>query len=568
MRPYKWVIHLLLLSLVAGVLAACNTSPEPDSQVQMTLTPETVTLKPLETFTFEMVVTGTDNTAVTWTMTGGAVMETSGAVTYTAPAETGTYTLTATSVVDPDCSASATITVTSDPEPNTEVEMTLEPATVTLLPLETQVFTATVTGTDNTAVTWAVTGGVLDGSGTTVTYTAPAEAGAYTLTATSVADTSCNASAVITVNPEPASGLVKLLASDAQAEDLFGHSLAVAGDTLVVGAPRSDAAAEDAGTVYVFEKRAGVWQEQQRLSASDGQVGDLFGWSVDVSIDTLVVGNLAEPGSSVYSYTKQADTWAEVQRLDSGGNQDNFGRTLALDGDTLLVSADREDTVAEDAGTVYVYTREGDLWTKQQKLSASDGALKERFGFAVDLYGETALIGAHGYEGLGPLTGYAYVFKKEGDTWAEQQKLETLPFIDGDHFGHAVALNKDSLFIAANRDDYPDKDSGSVHVFTQVEETWTRQTRLNSGSPADNQLFGHALAATDDALAVTALSEPGTVNVLEAEAPWAGQSAVSVQDVAFGQAVDLSGQTLAVGAFHDAELGVKAGAVYLTELTP
>ncbi len=174
----RWLILVVVL-----FLAACSTSSPPLGPVNVSITPGQATLAPGETREFTAIVSGTPDTDVTWSATGGEITGTGNTVTYTAPAEEGSYTLTATSQADPGKQATATVTVSSTPVE--EITVAIDPTSVTLAPGATRSFSATITGTDNTAVTWNATGGSIEGSGNTVTYTAPDTEGTFTVTATS-----------------------------------------------------------------------------------------------------------------------------------------------------------------------------------------------------------------------------------------------------------------------------------------------------------------------------------------------------------------------------------------------
>ena len=158
--------------------------------VSVTVSPTTASLQAGQQTQFTATVSGTTNTAVTWAASGGTV--TSGGQ-YTAPSSAGTYTVTATSIADPTKSASAVVTV-SQP---IQVSISVSPTTASLQTGGQQQFTATVSGTTNTAVTWKASGGTVTTGGQ---YAAPSSAGTYTVTATSVADSSKSASAVVTVS--------------------------------------------------------------------------------------------------------------------------------------------------------------------------------------------------------------------------------------------------------------------------------------------------------------------------------------------------------------------------------
>jgi hypothetical protein len=169
--------------------------------VGVVVSPSTVSLTCSKQTNFNASVSNTTNTAVTWTASGGTILSGSGnAITYSAPASPGTYTVTATSVADPNKKASATVIAAAAPA----VAVSISPATASLAVNASGSFTATVTNTSNTAVTWTASGGTIAGSGNTVTYTAPANSGTYTVSATSVADSTKKASATVIAAAAPA----------------------------------------------------------------------------------------------------------------------------------------------------------------------------------------------------------------------------------------------------------------------------------------------------------------------------------------------------------------------------
>ena len=183
--------------------SAADSTKSASAQVIVTATPPSVlvTVSPtaasIQTSSmqqFTATVTGSANTSVNWSATGGTV---SAAGLYTAPNAAGTYTVTATSAADSTKSASAQVTVTAGPPP---IVVTISPSSASLQPGSTQQFSATVTGTSNTSVTWSGTGGTVSATGF---YSAPNTAGTYSVTATSVADLTKSASATVTVTTIP-----------------------------------------------------------------------------------------------------------------------------------------------------------------------------------------------------------------------------------------------------------------------------------------------------------------------------------------------------------------------------
>jgi len=212
-----------------------------------------------------------------------------------------------------------------------------------------------------------------------------------------------------------------LHASDKQADDYFGISVSVSGDTLVVGAAYEDGGAGDpvrnAGAAYVFTRSGTTWSEQQKLLASDKQADDFFGYSVSVSGDTLVVGAYFENGGgaidtgAAYVFTRSGTTWSEQQILHASDAQatDLFGFSVSVSGDTLVVGAPLENGGgAINTGAAYVFTRFGATWTQQKILHASDKQADNWFGSSVSVSGDTLAVGAP-YENGG--AGAAYIYK-------------------------------------------------------------------------------------------------------------------------------------------------------------
>ncbi len=198
----------------------------------------------------------------------------------------------------------------------------------------------------------------------------------------------------LTIDPRIHTQVAKLTASDGAGGDEFGFSVAVSGDTLVVGAYRDDRGANgNQGSAYVFQRNQGgadQWGQVRQLTASDGAASDQFGSSVAVSGDTVVVGAYlddvgtnADQGSAYVFQRNQggADEWGQVRQLTAsdGTASDHFGFSVAVSGDTVVVGAYRN-------GSAYVFQRNqggADEWGQVKQLTASGGAAADRFGYSV-----------------------------------------------------------------------------------------------------------------------------------------------------------------------------------------
>jgi len=243
----------------------------------------------------------------------------------------------------------------------------------------------------------------------------------------------------------------RLNAADPGLGDYFGLSVAISGDTIAVGAMYDDTVrGSDVGSVYIFVRSGTEWIQQAKLNAADGQPGEYFGRSVAVCGDTVLVGAsewyTGRGAAYVYVRSEGPDgpEWTEQAKLTAtdAAAYDYFGYAVALDGDTALVGARGDDlTGANDAGSVYVFVRTDGVWTEAAKLTANDAAAGDRFGTAVALEGNIALIGADLDDHLGGTdAGAAYVFAYAGGVWTEQLKLGVGQAGGGNHFGVSVAL--------------------------------------------------------------------------------------------------------------------------------
>jgi hypothetical protein len=274
----------------------------------------------------------------------------------------------------------------------------------------------------------------------------------------------------------PASEPVKLAASDATASDYFGCFVAIDGDTALVGAYYDDDSGINSGSAYVFTRSGATWTQQSKLTAADGAASDYFGFGVALWGDTALVGarfgdGAASNSGSVYVFTRSGELWTQQAELNAigGATGDNFGNAVALWGDTALVGAYGDDDAGYESGSAYVFVRTGTTWEQQAKFVAADGATYDGYGASVALLGDTALVGARFADSAGGTNqGAAYVYNLNGADWTEEAKLTAADATDGDSFGVSVALSGDAALVGANGDDDAGDASGSAYVFELV----------------------------------------------------------------------------------------------------
>ncbi len=283
--------------------------------------------------------------------------------------------------------------------------------------------------------------------------------------------------------------------------DQFGYSVAIDGDTVVAGAPYHPTG--DYGAAYVFFRNGSVWTEQTILLASDQNGGDQFGASVDVSGDTLLVGApMNDDGGSnsgaVYVFTRTGTTWTEQTKLiasdDAAG--DEFGHAVSLEGDTALIGAWRDDDGGSNTGSVYVFTRTAGVWTQQTKLNAADRVAADNFGNAISLDGNTAVIGKSGDDGPNN-SGAGYIFVGSGSSWGQQAKLKAADATGFDQFGTTVSVSGDRVVVGAYGDDTAaGANAGSAYIFERSGVIWTQQIKLAPTDPAAADEFGTGVAVS------------------------------------------------------------------------
>jgi hypothetical protein len=360
-----------------------------------------------------------------------------------------------------------------------------------------------------------------------------------------------------------------LKASNGRSSDGFGGSVAIDGETIVVGAPGEDGAAAgvdpepgghlaESGAAYVFVRDGATWTQQAYLKASNPQEEALFGGSVALSGDTALIGSLLEGSPTpitdysldtetggAYVFVRTGGTWSEQALLKAfdGESGDRFGESVAIDGDTAVVGAPREssdalgvdgDPLNSDAyrsGAAYVFVREGAIWTQDAYLKATHPTAE--FGCAVALSGDTVAVGARGdFSGATGVdgdpfassafgSGAVFVYVRAGGTWEPQAFVKPSNTDAFDRFGSSVALEGDTLVVGAPYEDGAgtglDGDassdalgqSGAAYVFVRAGGTWSQRHYVKALVTDFGDCFGGSVAISGDALVVGAGGEDG-----------------------------------------------------------
>ncbi len=452
-----------------------------------------------------------------------------------------------------------------------------------------------------------------------------------------------------------------LKAPNAESNDYFGASVAINGDTVVVGASSedsnqtsitngttasSDNSAPESGAAYVFKRGSvATWQAQAYVKASNADAADKFGVSVAISGDTVVVGATEEDSNQLtitngttastdnsipnagaaYVFKRTGLTWAQEAYLKAPNldTTDNFGISVAISGDTVVIGAFGEDSnqttitngttasssnSAVGSGAAYVFKRSGADWVQEAYLKAPNPELNDNFGSSVAISGDTIVVGAVGEDsnqttinnGSGitdndtaPGSGAAYVFKRDGFTWVYEAYLKAPNSQSDDTFGNAVAISGSTIIVAASGEDSNQTTitnsttassdnsvdgSGAAYIFKRTGTLWAQQAYLKASNAETVDIFGTSVAISGDSVVVGAASEDSNQTTItngsaassdnsasssgaayvfkRTGTTWAQEAFLKAPNAEaldyFGSSVAISGDSIVVGAMGEA----------------
>ncbi len=393
-----------------------------------------------------------------------------------------------------------------------------------------------------------------------------------------------------------------LKASNTDAGDQFGKSVGIDGDTIVVGAhfessnatgidgDQTNNAVPTSGAAYVFVRSNGSWSQQAYLKASNTGFNDQFGGSVAVDGETVVVGaaledsnatgingnqsnNSAQNSGAAYVFVRSDGSWSQQAYLKASNtdSDDEFGRSVALSGDILAVGTGFEDSNAtgvdgeqanndaDAAGAVYVFSRNGESWSQQSYLKASNTEAGDVFGESIAVDGNTIIVGArfedsnatgvNGDEANNDAesAGAAYVYVRNDGSWNQQAYLKASNNEANDRFGTAVGVHGETVVVAAsfedsnatgvdgNQADNSANRSGAAYVFTRSDASWRQRAYLKASNTGWQDQFGVSMALDQDSIVIGARFEDSNatgVNGDQANNDAEGAGAAYVFDLA------------------------------------
>ncbi|WP_366929273.1 FG-GAP repeat protein [Leptospira sp.] len=317
-----------------------------------------------------------------------------------------------------------------------------------------------------------------------------------------------------------------------------------------------------------------LWETQAYLKASNAEANDGFGYSVAISGDTIVVGaagessnqttitngssasadNSASSSGAAYVFQRTGSSWAQEAYLKAPNAEatDFFGLAVAIDGNTILVSANQEDSnqititngptastdnTASSSGAVYVFQRTGSTWAQQAYIKPPNAEANDQFGISLSISGDTIVVGAFNEasnqttitngtsasaNNSAAFAGAAYVFQRSGTTWSQQAYLKASNIEANDRFGSSVSISGDTIVVGSNFEDSNQTtitngaiassdnsaaNAGAAYVFRRTGTTWAEEAYLKAPNAESGDQFGNAVAINGDTIVVGAFSE-------------------------------------------------------------
>ncbi len=391
----------------------------------------------------------------------------------------------------------------------------------------------------------------------------------------------------------------KLLAGNGRTSDLFGYSVAISGDTAVVGSYfHEEGSALNTGAAYIFtfDAQSGTFVQQAMLSASDFRDGDSFGFSVAISGDTVVVGSyrhgpVITRAGAAYVFVKPQGGWSDMNETakltaSDAVTVDELGYSVAVSGDVVAAGSHLDDDKGTSSGSVYLYEKPQNGWVdmnESAKITASDGMSNDRFGDVLAFEGSTLAVSAPYDDDGGVNSGSIYLFEHTAPgVYTQSTKLATAmpslyptPAAEG-HCGASLALSPKYLVAGCPGSGAVADGAGTAFVFEKSGAAWSNLppvARLSASDAAVSDAFGSSVAVEADTIAVGASNadgsavDTGAVYIFE-QANSYSQSAKllasdGAQNDAFGISAAMRGGMLLVGSYHDADKGYNSGSAYI-----
>jgi Peptidase_G2, IMC autoproteolytic cleavage domain/FG-GAP repeat/Family of unknown function (DUF6519) len=371
-----------------------------------------------------------------------------------------------------------------------------------------------------------------------------------------------------------AGNMVQALDKGANAQ--FGYAVSIDGDYAIIGANQDDEAGSNAGAAYIYEKKTGgIWTETQKLLPPDIVANDQFARSVSISGDNAIVGAAYKNSSTgaAYIYERGDDgVWVQKPKLQSSdiAAGDQFGVSVSIDGDRAIIGAQNKNGNELFAGAAYIFQRDvSGNWNQQAKLEADVQAFRDRFGNAVGISGDYAVVGAYTKESGGFTVGAAYVFARDpGGNWIPDQTLLPESLTTDLQFGISVSISGDRIIVG-----FLDSDFGA-YIF-EKNVTWDRTVKLvGSDVTGGASQFASTVSISGDWASVGAYGIDGLGAVYffkrTGNLTWTEEQKIQAQiketNAFFGYSVGISGNYFIAGAMGQDNGDSNSGAAHFFQV--
>jgi len=293
--------------------------------------------------------------------------------------------------------------------------------------------------------------------------------------------------------------------------EYLGPSLSISGSYAIVGSSCIDENGNDSSFSYIFERDiSGNWQKLDKLATSDVESGDCFGISVSISDGYAIVGSaldddLGDNSGSAYIFERDiTGNWQEAAKLTAsdGNSEDNFGFPVSISGNYAIIGSD-SDYNGQDfigSGSAYIFERDSTgNWREVSKLTPSDGVNYDLFGSSVSISGSYAIVGSSNHDGLYSNSGCSYIYERDTTgNWQEMAKLTASDGAEYDNFGMSVSISGNYVIVGSPFSDGNGINSGSAYIYERdTTGNWQEVAKLTASDNRYNSFFGYSVSISN-----------------------------------------------------------------------
>ena len=356
------------------------------------------------------------------------------------------------------------------------------------------------------------------------------------------------------------SEIAQLIASDGRPDDIFGTAVSISGYTAVIGAPDDN---NYRGSAYIYAWNGEAWMEETKLAVTDNISADEFGKSVSIDGNNAIIGAPGCNGSkgAAYIFIRTGSTWTKEAKLtvSDGEILDYFGASVSISGNIAVVGTPEKNN---NTGIAYVFTRIGTTWTQEATLTAPEGAPNDAFGWRISIDKSSIIIGAYGENSN---RGAAYVFTRSGTTWIREARLTAQDSAPNNYFGISVSISGNTTLVGAP---WNNNVTGAAYVFTRTGTTWVQEAKLTASDPTPVTGFSWSVCIDNNYAVIGAPWDYGSTGAAyifkRTQNTWAEETILRASDGNhddfFGNSVSISKTTVIIGSPNHDEL---KGAAYI-----